>query len=287
MAHAEIPLSRRLAARLCGVVAVAALAAAAEGGCTVVAEPLPKAAGSGGSGGSSGGSSGMGGGSGGSSGSSSGGIAYVDANACQPGAVQTFVPAVYHPSAPPWQGVCTAHQSGDLIARFYDACLGAGAMPEGCAGFKKEYPDCAGCIVTPETAAAYGPLIDHGGFVTANEAGCLEVRDPAAITCAKSVQALSGCELAACVANCPVTDATSLSAYGKCTSQADAIGCATYVAAASCTSEAIEAGPSAVADCVTPDFKRFYDAVVPFFCGDAPPDAGMVPPPAEHDASPE
>jgi hypothetical protein len=108
-------------------------------------------------------------------------------------------------------------------------------------------------------------------------AGCIELSDPGALSCAKSVQALSECELAACAANCPVSDPASLDAYDLCAAHADHTGCATYYSvAASCTSAVAEAGTYAAPSCLETDFRRFYDYVVPLFCGAPPADAGLA-----------
>jgi hypothetical protein len=211
------------------------------------------------------------------SGSSSGSGSPRDANSCQPGSVQTFQPSAYHPATAAWRGACTATLY-DPIRLFYDQCLGSGATPAGCSDFAKHNAACVACILTPDTADHYGPLIDHGGFVTGNIAGCIELTLPGALSCAKSVQALSECELASCEANCPVTDTASLDSYNACASQADSAGCASYSMAASCADALVDAGTDA-ARCFAPDFRHFYDAVVPLFCGTPPPpvvDGGLA-----------
>ncbi len=149
-----------------------------------------------------------------------------------------------------------------------------------CAQFSQAFPSCAGCILTPDTADHYGPLIDHGGFVTANQAGCVELTDPGALSCAKSVQGVSECELASCEANCPVSDAPSLSGYESCAMQADDAGCTTLESAAACRGPLADAGPGA-AGCFVTDFTQFYRMVVPLFCGQPP----RSPPPMGYDAS--
>jgi hypothetical protein len=212
--------------------------------------------------------------SGSSGGASSGG--YGDAGACQPGSVQTFQPSAYRPATAAWQGVCLAHGGVDPIQLFHDKCLG-GASASQCAEFNKDYPACASCILTPDTADHYGPLIQHGGFVTGNVAGCLELTDPGALSCAKSVQALDQCQLASCEANCPVTDTNTFGAYNHCAAQAAGNGCGAYdTAAATCTDTLGDAGPEAM--CLVTDFTTFYYSVVPLFCGPPPPqniEAGM------------
>jgi hypothetical protein len=208
----------------------------------------------------------------GASSSSSGALPPGDASSCQPGSVQTFQPGAYHPATAAWQGAC-ATNIYDPIQLFYDQCLGGGATPSKCADFQKNNPACVACILTPASADHYGPLIDNGGFVTGNVAGCIELTDPGGLSCAKSVQALSACELASCSANCPVNDARSLDSYNGCAAQADLGGCAQYEAATSCTDTVADAGTDA-ARCFATDFQHFYYAVVPLFCGAPPPPSG-------------
>jgi hypothetical protein len=204
---------------------------------------------------------------------------YADAGSCQAGSVQTFQPTAYRPATAAWQGVCIpkggAPSDGgaalDPIQLFREKCLGGASAAE-CDQFKYDYPACANCILTPDTADHYGPLIQHGGFVTGNVAGCIELTDPGALSCAKSVQALSECELASCEANCPVTDTNTLNSYMDCAMNADVGGCTPYESAASaCAYPLIDAGLESL--CFT-DFATFYNSVVPLFCG--PPPAQMV-----------
>jgi hypothetical protein len=231
-----------------------------------------------------------------SSGSSSGGFGGGDAGSCEPGSLATFRPATYHPASGMGQGLCVTGAQGDPIAGFYEACLGSDATVDGCNAFTQLNEACVACILTPETAAKYGPILNHGGFVTANVAGCLELAgdeqtdaSESELPCAKTVQALAGCELAACEANCAVHDAASLAGYDACAANAEAAGCEMYATAAACADSEEDAGPLDAA-CLG-DFMTFYDVVVPVFCG-APPDGGTSPSPdagggVPHDAAVE
>ena len=253
-----------------GVRGAMALVAAAAVGCTVVATeppregPGPDAAFEGGGGSGSG-----------------GGFAMYDASACQPGSVATYQPGTYHSASPVGQGSCVAATSGaDPIQGFYDACLGSGATTDACNDFRSQNATCVSCILTPQSAPHYGPLIDYTTYVTANVAGCLEVAPSAAgepeagaLACAKSVQALAGCELQACGANCPVHDGTSLSAYQSCASTSEQSVCASWATAAACADAAGDAG--GLASACLGSFQDFYDAVVPFFCGAPAPGPGV------------
>jgi hypothetical protein len=210
----------------------------------------------------------------------SGGGGEPDGGVCLPGDVTTYHP-MYHP-ADVQPTACGG--STDLVMAFFQACLASSASKSDCDSFREANPACASCIVSPESAAEYGPIVDHGGFVTANVAGCIEVNvqialdaGGGALGCAHAVQALEGCELAACEANCPVSDTASLSEFQGCSSSVAAMGCATFAAAATCT--APDAGDGVPTICLTTDFATFYKAVVPLFCLPPPPvDAGTAVP---------
>jgi hypothetical protein len=196
-----------------------------------------------------------------------------DGSSCHPGSVQTYTPDMYHPAAAAWQGVCTQ----DDIDQFYNTCLGP--TPDAGACHAISQPDaadaaCVRCLVTPYTADRYGPLIDHGTFITENVAGCIELTDPSGLSCAKAEAALVGCELSACEANCPVVDATSRAAYDACASEADSSGCQAYATMAACTMDAgsTDAGSTA---CSASSFELFFKYAAKLFCGPIPPgDAG-------------
>jgi hypothetical protein len=215
----------------------------------------------------------------GGSSSSSGGFGGGDADSCQPGSVATYRPAKYVPASGAGQGLCVPTAAGDPITGFYQACLAPAATVDGCNAFTDMNQACVACILTPETASAYGPILNHGAFVTANVAGCLELAgdeqaDASELPCAKNVQALAGCELAACEANCAVHDAASLTEYDSCADDVESSGCEPYAAAAACADPEAEA--SALGAACLSDFATFYQIVVPVFCG----------PPAAHDAGP-
>jgi len=203
-----------------------------------------------------------------------------DASACRPGDVETYQPSTYHFAAAAWRGVCVIEgPTGNGQDRlFFDKCLAPDATPEGCGVFQSDLAnaECAKCILTPASTAShdgYGPLINYGTFITTNVAGCVELTDPSALSCAKAVQALGGCELRACEANCPVHDQASRAAYDTCASHADRAGCQPYDTAAACLAQEAASAPS----CLLPAFADFYYAVVPLFCGVPPKrDAGVA-----------
>lgn len=204
-----------------------------------------------------------------------------DAGSCGPGEVAT-----YHPTYPPASvlyGACTMGQ----VQGLYDACFGSNKSTDRCSDFRASNAACSACIITPESAPAYGPLIEHSGFVSTNVAGCIEVdvadgwasdAGAAELTCAHAVQALEGCELAACEANCEVYDSTSLAAFTSCAQSADQGGCGTFASAAACLDPASDAALPIPAACLEADFATFYAMVVPIFCVAPPPyDAGVGP----------
>jgi hypothetical protein len=253
--------------------ALLAIAIAGAGGCAVVSsegQPSPLSDGSG-------------------SVEGGGEPAFGDASACRPGDVATYQPPAYLSATAAWQGVCLVQAGGsDPIQGFYDVCFGPKASPAACMVFKTDpgTKACAACVLTADSKGHYGPLIDHGGFITTNVAGCLELTDPSGLSCAKALQALQGCELTACQANCPVHDSASRTAYDTCASLADRVGCQSYRSAAACLDAEKDSG--LVANCLIPSFTDFYHAVVPLFCGAPPPhaDAGApFPIDASQDAS--
>lgn len=215
-------------------------------------------------------------------GANGGGSGSSDASACRPASVETYKPDAYRSATGAYQGACKSESNVDLVELFFGSCLGQNASKQACATYVKDYPQCAACIVTPDTSAHYGPIVARQGFVTGNLAGCIELTDPVGLSCAKALQALDGCERAACAANCPVTSQASLDAYGECAGQANQGGCQSYEQAASCADGEREGGTLAASVCFRgPSFKDFYDSVVPLFCGPPPSaphaDAGASP----------
>lgn len=198
--------------------------------------------------------------------------AQVDASSCVPGNLSTFVPSVYHPAVAPQDACRPVGLVHDPISLFYDDCFGPHASKEACADLAQTpaLAACTRCIETPLGADSYGPLVvDKGALVAANVAGCIELTQPHALSCAKAVQAQAECEMAACEANCYVSDPVSLGQYQACASQARDVGCQAFATASVCG----DAGQ--VDACSWPSFKDFYDHVVPLFCASPPPIADM------------
>ncbi len=202
----------------------------------------------------------------------------ADASSCHPGSVVTFVPNGYR-AADVRTGACTDAQ----ISAYFDACFGSHSSSAACSAFGRDASadaTCAACILTSDSGSRYGPLVASGALVRANVAGCIELTEPRLLSCAKTVQAESACELAACQANCPVADddPSSRLAYEGCAAVADTAGCSAYVTAPQCGVEGPDGGVVADGACLPTGldagdgsaddaFMAFYYFAVPLFCG--------------------
>jgi hypothetical protein len=208
-------------------------------------------------------------------GSSSGGNETDAASSCHASDVLTYVQGSYQPAAAP-SGACLGADGGELWDDFYDQCLGPDKASDACNLYKMtpETAACAACVLTPYTAAQLGPILDFGEFVGGNVAGCIEITTPSDPGCPKAVQALTDCEIAACQANCPVSDPASLEAREDCASDVDHMGCEMFFDMAS-TCRGAEADAGLAGACMNGAFKDFYDNVVPLFCGQTLVDAGV------------
>ncbi len=196
------------------------------------------------------------------------------ASSCHPSDVLTFVQSTYQPATAP-SDACLGGDGGGIWEDFYEACLGPDKSNDLCTSFKQTPANaaCAACVLTPAAADQLGPILSFGEFVGGNVAGCIEITTPSDTSCAKNVQALTDCETAACQANCPVTDPTSLQERQDCVTAADQLGCQSFAGLAS-TCRAAEADAGLAAPCMNAGFKDFYDEVVPLFCGQVAIDAG-------------
>ena len=179
--------------------------------------------------------------------------------------------------AVPHKNACSAQ----LIADYYTQCLDSASTPQTCAPWTNN-PDaahlaCVGCLVTPVTASAYGPVVQttHGNVIVSdpNLAGCIELLDPNGLSCATTLQDRNDCDLAACNAQCPITDSASFQQWQTCAVNADntAGSCQTYFQATSCASSEMPDGGVAAACFPTvanPTFHDDYDSIAPVFCLD-------------------
>jgi len=212
-----------------------------------------------------------------SAGASTGGGRTDAASSCHASDVVTFVQGSYQPANTP-SGACLGADGAGSWDAFYESCLGPNKSSVACTTYKQtpENAACAACVLTPYTNDTLGPILDFGEFVGGNVAGCIELTNPSDPTCPKAVQALTDCETAACQANCPVSDPTSLEARQDCASDADQMGCMSFFDMASSMCRAAESDAGLAGACMNAGFKDFYDSVVPLFCGQALSDAGAA-----------
>jgi hypothetical protein len=206
---------------------------------------------------------------------------------CQPADVSTFQPPTYAPASGEYQGLCTPAQ----ITAIYTSCLGSNATQAGCnllIGMGASAADlaCSQCVFSEDTDPTHGPIIDRGSTVAINLPGCVQLLDPNGVACAKALQAADRCEVDACSANCPVSDAASLALYDGCIETAAAGGCKTFEMATGCADNEADGGPAGACFAGT-SFLEQYDSIVALFCGAAPttPDSGATLPDAAGDAS--
>ena len=212
--------------------------------------------------------------------------AEVDAtSSCHASDVLTYMQGSYQPAATP-TGACLGADGGELWDDFYASCLGPNKSDQRCTTYKQtaENAACAACVLTPYTADQLGPILNFGEFVGGNVAGCIELAAPSDPSCPKAIQALTGCEIYACQANCPVTSPMSLAERQQCALVADMAGCATFLEMANAC-QAAEADAGLAAPCMNGAFTEFYDAVVPLFCGQAMAEAGVAVDAGSSDAS--
>lgn len=193
----------------------------------------------------------------------------VDASVCRPGDVSSFVAPPYK-SAARKPGACTPA----LVDAFYMNCLDSSAAANRCsasfgAGSPAANRVCAACLLSPETAATYGAVVDATDTLTLNLAGCMELKGNR--TCAEAVQRTDACQASACRSLCPVVDEGSMRAYVQCTSDASVGGCKPYADAESaCTDASADGG--AGYECFawranpSPTFEDIFRTVAPVFC---------------------
>ena len=184
---------------------------------------------------------------------------------CAPADVTAFTPPAYHSANAP-----TAACTQDLVDAYYTDCLAPATTDLTCAPFATTgdlaHKACAACIVSQDTAARFGPLVQHKGTVSLNLSGCIELRDAQnGLACAKAYQAAEDCDDAACVDKCPVSDDASFAAYKACTQAAAGGGCKAYTDGIACAAGEADAGPAAV--CFQgQSFQDLYRSIVPVFC---------------------
>jgi len=182
--------------------------------------------------------------------------------ACTPQDVSAFKPDAIVPPATK-AGACTTQNASD----FFDFCIDPGDTTK-CTAMTKDttLAACLKCLTTPETATAWGALIeDANNLIRNNIAGCLQVKGDAA--CAKAVEEDTQCAHAACPDTvCPVPsgDKAALTALNACLTKAGTTVCKTYHTAAAC----LNGDSGAVTACVGAGntFKDTYVAVANAIC---------------------
>jgi hypothetical protein len=191
---------------------------------------------------------------------------------CSPLAVLSgFAPKWVPPRA--HENACSAQEIED----FRKYCLGAGDA-NGCNALLQtaHAKACVACILTPPSAAAYGPLIDYSeanGFVSLDTAGCVALAqgDVSDSSCGAKILALAECDVAAC-ASCHVVDDATMTTLGQCEANGESGACQAYVEPARCGAALAEAGSAPAKACFAgsdfSDFDAGYDALVPLFCLD-------------------
>jgi len=182
---------------------------------------------------------------------------------CPPADLGTWQPPAYHHADMAQSMACTAA----LISDFYASCLDPNATPMECnqnwgSGQDPAHQTCQNCLVTQGTALTWGPVVAYGMMVSLNIAGCIELKDPAQVTCATSLEQADACEHQACDAPCSKYD---LAAYDQCIAAADQGACATYVSAAGCAAAEADGGAAAV--CLGGQtFQDKFTALAQVFC---------------------
>lgn len=151
----------------------------------------------------------------------------------------------------------------DLQA-FYDACIAQGLVSPDCLTFESDAGSCAQCILSPETATSWGPVVVRNSIPTLNVGGCMALvqSDASSTSCAQKASDEQGCEQLACDNVCPFTVDAGELAYQQCTELAATTECRSYLNA---ECDAADAG---VQVCVPSALDRnTFAAMAAVFCG--------------------
>jgi hypothetical protein len=184
-------------------------------------------------------------------------------NLCTPGDVTGFTPQWVAPN--PASKACTQ----PLIDQYAADCLDdTTSSTTKCQAFNTANKACGACLVTPETATAYGPVIAKANNVLSlNVGGCLALTtaDATAGGCGAKHEATRQCSDLACDANCPLPDGdnAAFQAYLKCLQKSETTVCKTY-ASAECPEA--DAGPSTACALSAGTFVDNFKLLAPIFC---------------------
>lgn len=163
--------------------------------------------------------------------------------------------------------------SDQQISDYYADCLNPNAPTGACTTWQgiTANANCAKCLVTQESASAWGPLIAvPNNVLYANIGGCiaLETGDTTSSGCGAKAWQASQCEDLSCSNNCAGSAFTD---YQACTQAAATGTCAPEIAAECDLSDA----GAIYATCVNhQDFQSYFLAIAPVFCGGYSADAG-------------
>jgi hypothetical protein len=226
--------------------------------------------------------------------SSDAGVALVDASACAPGNVSSFVP-VYKPS-PRYADACTTDQLATVIRDCFDSATDSQRACDAW-GANSRNRDCFECWSGPITSATsdaaatttwapYGFVKNPGQTTYVNVSGCIVLAAPNELPCAQAIQNDFACELDACEATCPVpasgSTTSAMTALEGCFESAnEGSGCAVYakgaagaMGATACAARLAASGPAAF--CFDAEMEE-PQALLEYFtlaCGAPPPEDG-------------
>jgi hypothetical protein len=203
-----------------------------------------------------------------------------DAGGCLPASLSGFVPRTVPAAAP--QAACTTAQVQNLIASCFAPATATDSACESIFDSAAEQP-CNSCMLTPSTAAAWGPLVFFAayGVYVPNIGGCIQLVAPCQTACAAAFEADEECQLAACGSTCP--GSVSQSDYVACVTEAVGCGCYDYENPAAVCGNELLIGPPAMCVLDTTNLEAVALSFGNLFCVgavDAGPDA--APP---HDAA--
>jgi hypothetical protein len=135
--------------------------------------------------------------------------------------VSSFVPSSPKP-ARAFQSACGAGQ----VTSFYYACAASSASQYSCESWESASASnstCAACMISNDTDAAWGPIVNHSDYAFVNQVGCAQRLN--ALTCASAAWEDQSCQMAACDGIC---DDDGLSELNACEANATAGGCKSY-----------------------------------------------------------
>jgi hypothetical protein len=185
----------------------------------------------------------------------------AEAGSCAPvplgGFAPTFVPSRV------MRGACTTAQISNLIS----TCFGPSSSQSACQMLLASADDqvCNGCMITGNTAPAWGPLVYHAtsGYYIPNVGGCIDVLAPCERPCAQAVQGKFECAFAACESAC----LNDVGDFNTCTAVAGGCECAPEIEAYVACENALAVGPQATCFFDANEFLTAAQTFGELFCG--------------------